>query len=295
MKKGLAALIAVVLIVVSVFGILAVKNGVFSKNKFKIDEKSSLSEVVEFYNNSVKNSKDNKDFSLDVTTTVKLDEIDSSSNTLNEMLSSIIGYKAGDTRSEINSFSFENGVMNNSESTPLSVIQPANSYIEGFNATSLLLNSVSLEEDYALLSFEIKSEKADLDRVIAAINPIIKGQTVTDKTALEALAPNHSAFIDVGDVISTVVNMLGISDIVNNSDSDSKEGKPTSGSKTIGIERGECIIGNTEIEAYADGNELLQSVMIIAPVELKADFKLMDRVIETSIRITVTQTYGFKY
>lgn len=295
MKKGLAALIAVILIVASVFGAVAVKNGMFSKNKFKIDEKSSIGEVVAFYNNAVKNSKDYKDFSLDVTTSVKLDGIDSSSAMLNDMLSAIIGYKVGDTRSETNSFSFVNGVMNNSDFTPLSVIQPANAYVENFKETSLLLNSVSVTDDYAQLSFEIQNEKADLDSVVAAINPIIKGETVTDKSAIIALAPNHSDFIDVGDIMSTVVNMLGISDMINSSDNDNEGKKATTSSKSIGVDGGECIIGNTEIEAYTDSDELLHSVMITVPVELKADFRLLSSIIETSIRITVTQTYALNY
>ena len=50
---------------------------------------------------------------------------------------------------------------------------------------------------------------------LAAINPIIKGQAVSDKSAIVALAPNHSHFIDVGDIMSTVVDMLGVNDMVN--------------------------------------------------------------------------------
>ena len=297
MKKGLIALVAVAVIAASVFGVAAAaKKDVLSKNSFRIDEKSSLSEVVELYNNSVKNSKNYKDFRLDVTTSVKLDEISSSSTMLNEMLSAIMGYKAGDVREETQSFTFENGMdIKNAGETPLSVIQPADSYIEGFNEASLLLNSVIPEDDYVLFAFDIKNETADLDSVMAAINPIIKGETITDKSAITALAPNHSSFIDVGDIMSTVVDMLGISDMVNNSDSDNKAKASASGSNSIGINGGECVIGNTEISVYADSNELLHSVMITAPVELKAGFKLMNNIIETSIRITVKQTYTFNY
>ncbi|MBD5082597.1 MAG: hypothetical protein HDT34_00230 [Clostridiales bacterium] len=296
MKKIIIAFIAVALIIASVFGAIAIKNKVSEKNGFKINATSSLYEVVDFYNSSVKTSKDNQNFGLDVTTSVKLDEINSSSKMLNEMLSAIMGYQAGDVRTDMRSFVFENGVdTHNTEATPFSVIQPASSYIEGFNEAALLNQSVLFEEDNALLSFEIKNESADLDSVIAAINPIIKGQTVTDKSAITALAPNHSAFIDVGDIMSTVVDMLGISDMVNSSDGDNKENKSASGSKSIGINGGECVIGNTEIAAYADSDGILYSVMITVPVELRAGFKLMNNVIETSIRITVTQTYMFNY
>lgn len=296
MKKALIVFVAVVLIAASVFGVVAVKKSAVSENNFKINEKSSLSEVVAFYNNSVKNSKNYKDFSLDVKTSVQLDDISSSSTMLNEMLSAIMGYKVGDVREETHSFTFENGMdRNNAEATPFSVIQPAALYIEGFNETSLILNSVLPEDDCALFSFDIKNEKADLDSVVAAINPIVKGEEVADKSAITALAPNHADFIDVGDIMSTVVDMLGISDMVNSSDSDSKEKTSVSGSKSIGVNGGECVIGNTEISAYADSNELLHSVKITAPVELKAGFKLLSNVIETSIRITVTQTYTFNY
>ena len=77
MKKIVIAFIAVALIIASVFGAIAIKNKVSEKNGFKISASSSLYEVVDFYNSSVKTSKDNQNFSLDVTTSVKLDEINS--------------------------------------------------------------------------------------------------------------------------------------------------------------------------------------------------------------------------
>ncbi len=63
----------------SAFGAVTIKK-YFEKSNLKINEKSSLSEIIEFYNRSVvKNSKDYKDFNLDVNTSVQLDEISSSS------------------------------------------------------------------------------------------------------------------------------------------------------------------------------------------------------------------------
>ncbi|MDE5670739.1 MAG: hypothetical protein K2I14_04660, partial [Eubacterium sp.] len=218
MKKICIALIAVALAAASVFGAVTIKKSISEKSNLKINEKSSLSEIVEFYNRSVKGSKDYKDFSLDVKTSIKLDEINSSSSFLNEMLSTIMGYKVGDTREETKSFSFETGVdADHSEKTPFNVIQPANSYIENFSESSLLLKSLSCDTDYAMLAFEVKSETAELDRVVTAINPIIKGQADSDTSAISALAPNHSRFIDVGDIMSTVVDMLGISDMISGS------------------------------------------------------------------------------
>jgi len=252
--------------------------------------------IIEFYNRSVKNSKDYKDFNLDVNTSVQLDEISSSSTFLNEMLSAIMGYNVGDIRDETQNFSFKNGTdANHPEKTPRNTIQPADSYIESFNESFLLLKSVSCDKDYAMLSFEVKDETADLDRVVTAINPIIKGQVVSDKSAIAALAPNHSHFIDVGDIMSTVVDMLEVNDMVNASDNQKKESTASAGSKPISIDGGKCVIGNTEISAIADSNELLHSVIITVPVELKAGFNLMGNVIETSIRIMVVQTYTFIY
>lgn len=296
MKKVLIAAVAVLFIGASVFGVIAVKNKASDKSNLKINEKSSVNEIVAFYNNSVKNSKNYKDFDLDVKTTIKLDEINSSSTLLNEMLSSIMGYKVGDTRDETRSFSFKNGMdAENSEKTPLGVIQPANAYIESFNASSLVLKSVLCDGESASFSFEIKNETADLDSVVAAINPIIKGQTASDYTQLAALAPNHSKFIAVGDIMSTVVDMLGISSMVNDSGSQKKESSSASGNKSVSIVNGKCIIGNTEISAIAGSNEVLHSVIISVPVELKAGFKLLNNTIDTSIKITVVQTYDFNY
>lgn len=296
MKKVLIAAVAVLFAAASVFGVVTFKNKVLDKNRLKINEKSSVSEIVAFYNNSVKNCKNYKDFGLDVKTSVKLDEINSESMILNEMLSSIMGYKVGDSREETRSFSFKNGVdAKDSEKTPLSVIQPANAYVENFNASSLALKSVLCDDESASLSFEIKNESADLDSVLAAINPIIKGQTVSDHSQIAALAPDHSKFIDVGDIMSTVVDMLGISNMVNGSDNQNKDSVSNSGSKSVSIVDGKCIIGSTEISAVADSNEVLHSVAISVPVELKAGFKLVNNIIETSIQITVVQTYYFNY
>lgn len=295
-KKIFIALVAVVVVAASAFGAVTIKKSISEKSNLKINEKSSLSEIIEFYNRSVKNSKDYKDFNLDVNTSVQLDEISSSSTFLNEMLSAIMGYNVGDIRDETQNFSFKNGTdANHPEKTPRNTIQPADSYIESFNESFLLLKSVSCDKDYAMLSFEVKDETADLDRVVTAINPIIKGQVVSDKSAIAALAPNHSHFIDVGDIMSTVVDMLGVNDMVNASDNQKKESTASAGSKPISIDGGKCVIGNTEISAIADSNELLHSVIITVPVELKAGFNLMGNVIETSIRIMVVQTYTFIY
>lgn len=296
MKKIFIALVAVVVVAASAFGAVTIKKSISEKSNLKINEKSSLSEIIEFYNRSVKNSKDYKDFNLDVNTSVQLDEISSSSTFLNEMLSAIMGYSVGDIRDETQNFSFKNGTdANHPEKTPRNTIQPADSYIESFNESFLLLKSVSCDKDYAMLSFEVKDETADLDRVVTAINPIIKGQAVSDKSAIAALAPNHSHFIDVGDIMSTVVDMLGVNDMVNASNNQKKESTASAGSKPISIDGGKCVIGNTEISAIADSNELLHSVIITVPVELKAGFNLMGNVIETSIRIMVVQTYTFIY
>lgn len=295
-KKIFIALVAVVVVAASAFGAVTIKKSISEKSNLKINEKSSLSEIIEFYNRSVKNSKDYKDFNLDVNTSVQLDEISSSSTFLNEMLSAIMGYSVGDIRDETQNFSFKNGTdANHPEKTPRNTIQPADSYIESFNESFLLLKSVSCDKDYAMLSFEVKDETADLDRVVTAINPIIKGQAVSDKSAIAALAPNHSHFIDVGDIMSTVVDMLEVNDMVNASNNQKKESTASAGSKPISIDGGKCVIGNTEISAIADSNELLHSVIITVPVELKAGFNLMGNVIETSIRIMVVQTYTFIY
>ena len=95
-KKIFIALVAVVVVAASAFGAVTIKKSISEKSNLKINEKSSLSEIIEFYNRSVKNSKDYKDFNLDVNTSVQLDEISSSSTFLNEMLSAIMGYNVGE-------------------------------------------------------------------------------------------------------------------------------------------------------------------------------------------------------
>ena len=241
-----------------------------------------------FNTSAVSNSKNNKNFDLNVTTSVRLDDIDCPNILLKEALAILIGYEVGDTERKTDSFSFTNGTdAGSSAVTPLSVIQPADSYIEKFNQSALLLNEVSLNKNSADISFEIKSETADLDQVTAAINPILKGQTDFDKSAISALAPNHSDFIDVGDILTTVVDMLGINKMMNSSE------KSSVSMKAIGIAGGKCFIGNTEISAGIDENKLPNEILITAPVKLNADFKFMSITINATISITVMQRYSF--
>lgn len=262
------------------------------KGQAAIHGASTPEEVIDFYANAVKNSKNKSDFSLDVTTTIKLESIDSSANILKDMLESIMGYKVGDSRSDTSSYHFSEAAdVSDSLKTPLSVIQPAGSFIEIFDRNAVKVKSVEGSDEVSF-SFEIARESADLDTVMNAIRPILKKQETVDETAVFNLAPKHSAFIDVEDILSTAIDILGISNLINMNGNETSAPAP-SGSKAISIANGICSIGNMEISAIVDEENLLKFVAVHAPVELNADINFMGTIINTTICVNVTQNYMF--
>ncbi len=259
-----------------------------------ISNSSTAEEVVDFYADAVKNSKNSRNFNLDVVTTIKLLSIDSSAVILKDVLESVMGYKVGDSRQSRENFSFSGGTdVSDASKTPLNVIQPAGTYIETFNSASVKVKAVDGIKAYSL-SFETAKESAPLDTVMNAIRPILKGEQPADKTAIFNLAPVHSAFIEVGDILSTAVDILGISSMMNMGNGNSQKNGSASGSnQAIRIEKGVCSIDTMEIRAEIDENRLLKSVTVIAPVELNADIYFMGNMVNTTIRVHVLQKYAF--
>lgn len=289
MKKTVSLFMFFVLIITFAF------YGCGNAEKGAINSSSTAEEVVDFYANAVKNSKNKGDFSLDVTTSITLESIDSSANILKDVLESIIGYKVGDSRQSTLSYNFSGAAdISDSSKTPLSVIQPAGAFIESFDKNAVTVKTVEGSKDISF-SFEIAKESADLDTVMAAIRPILKEQEPADKTAIFNLAPNHSAFIDVGDILSTAIDILGISSLINMGGNDNSESTASDSSfgQTLSINDGICSIRNMEICALVDENNLLQFISINAPVELNADINFMGNNINTTICVNVIQRYIF--
>lgn len=262
--------------------------GIFANRKNRLKEDASAEQVVTFYSEAVKNSKNSGNFKLDVKTTVELNTVNSGVTLLDNALVAIMGYKVGDSVKSSKSFSFENG-RDSENHTPMSVIQPAGAFIENFNENAITVKSISNDEN-TRFSFVIKKESAQLDAVTKAIIPIIKGQENADKSAVVHLAPNHSVYIDVGDILSTVIDILGIENMINGSGSE----KASSSNTTIGIDGGKCSLGETEFTVETDENNLLKSVSFSAPVELNANIKFMNNIFSTVIGITVSQVYTFE-
>lgn len=291
MKKIVISII--VLAAIAAATVLILVNGNFFDKKTIIDSSSTPEEIVLYYADAVKNSKNNMDFALDVATTVELKSINSSAVILNSMLEEIIGYKVGDAESNTEKFTFSNGVSSdNSLLTPFSVIQPESAYIESVNYNSIRSVTVDNQTDSALISFEITDETADLDSVLEAINPIIRGE-VTESSALMKLTPYHAKFIDVDDVFATVTDMLGVNNLIGSNKSTASS--QSSGSKAIEILSGDCSIGSSQIIADVNESNCLNKVTMKIPVEFHAVIKFMNRNIDTVIQIEVLQHYSFEY
>ena len=291
MKKIVISII--VLAAIAAAAVLILVNGNFFDKKTIIDSSSTPEEIVLYYADAVKNSKNNMDFALDVATTVELKSINSSAVILNSMLEEIIGYKVGDAESNTEKFTFSNGVSSdNSLLTPFSVIQPESAYIESVNYNSIRSVTVDNQTDSALISFEITDETADLDSVLEAINPIIRGE-VTESSALMKLTPYHAKFIDVDDVFFFFSDMLGVNNLIGSNKSTASS--QSSGSKAIEILSGDCSIGSSQIIADVNESNCLNKVTMKIPVEFHAVIKFMNRNIDTVIQIEVLQHYSFKH
>lgn len=262
--------------------------GIFANRKNRLKEDASVEQVASFYAEAVKNSKNSGNFKLDVKTTVELNTVNSGISLLDNALATIMGYKVGDSVTNNKSFSFENG-RDSENHTPMSIIQPAGAFIENFNANAITVKSISNNEN-TRFSFVIKKESASIDAVTKAIIPIIKGQENADKSAVVHLAPNHSAYIDVGDILLTVIDILGMENLINSSGSK----KASSSNNAVGIDGGNCALGETEFTVETDENDLLKSVSFNAPVELNANIKFMNKTFRTVIGITVSQVYTFE-
>ncbi|MDE7124756.1 MAG: hypothetical protein K2N83_04645, partial [Eubacterium sp.] len=243
MKK---VIISIIILAAVAAGVLVLVNGNFFDKKTIIDSSSTPEEIVSYYANAVENSKNNINFTLDVATSVELKNINSSAVILNTMLEGIIGYQVGDVERNTEKFTFSNGVsLEDSELTPLDIIQPEGTYIESVNYNSISSATADNQTDSVSVSFEIADETADLDSVLEAINPIIRGE-VTNSSALMKLTPYHAKFIDVDDVFATITDMIGVNNLIGSNKSTVSS---DSSSKAIEILSGECSIGKSQIIA----------------------------------------------
>ncbi|MDE6124738.1 MAG: hypothetical protein K2G22_05865 [Eubacterium sp.] len=287
MKK---VIISIIILAAAAAGVLILVNGNFFDKKTIIDSSSTPEEIVSYYANAVENSKNNINFTLDVATSVELKNINSSAVILNTMLEGIIGYQVGDVERNTEKFTFSNGVsLEDSELTPLDIIQPEGINIESVNYNSISSATADNQTDSVSVSFEIADETANLDSVLEAINPIIRGE-VTNSSALMKLTPYHSKFIDVDDVFATVTDMIGVNNLIGSNKSTPSS---DSSSKAIEILSGECSIGKSQIIADINENNCLNKVTMKIPVEFHAVIKFMNRNIDTVIQIEVLQQYSF--
>lgn len=276
-------------VAVLVFSVLCGCSNLGKNNQ--IQNAYSDKEIVDIYANAVKNSKNSTDFNLEITTSLKLESISSSANLLKDMLESVMGYKVGDIKESESSCRFSNGADSaDASKTPLNVIQPAGAYIDNFNVSAVTVNYAETDGE-TMLSLKIAKESENLDTVMNAVRPVLNGQDNYDKTAVNNLAPNHSDFIDVGDILSTSVDILGIGALMG-SGSGETSGKP-SANRPIKIMNGVCSVDDTEIQAMINENGLLESVSVTAPVELNANIEFMGNLVNTTIRVIVFQNYAF--
>ena len=278
MKKVIISIAALAVVIAA--AVLILVNVNFFDKKPVLDASSSPEEIIAFYADAVKNSKEKSDFSLDVETTVELKAVNSRSQLLNAMLEGIMGYKVGDKENKTETITFSNGTASdNSLLTPFSVIQPSDAFVENVDYSSLSSTEVDNNDNSTTLSFMIKDETADLDSALAAINPILKGE-VTNSSALMRLTPHHAKFIDVDDIFATVIDMLGVDSLINNNGSDNSSAS-SDGKKAVQILNGECSIGSSQMIADVNDNNCLNEVIIKVPVEFHAVIKFMNNNIDT--------------
>ncbi|MDE7124455.1 MAG: hypothetical protein K2N83_03055, partial [Eubacterium sp.] len=247
------------------------------------------------YIDVVENTVNEKNFKLDVTTTVKLNKIDCSYSILNSTLKKLIDYRLGKLEDEVRNYTFIDGSsVENSLIDPNDVIQ-----LTYLDVDKRYYNGVSeayMEDvgDNTSIAFVISKETATVEAVMRAVNYLNKYGKMSDSPEVKALAPTHTTFIDITSVVRSIQDLVEKN---NSSAGHNNEGYDFVGDNgtTSQIDGGICSLGDTSIMCDINEKSCLQSVMIYAPINIEADIKFLNRDIDANIQIDVILNYNFNY
>ena len=288
--KKVIGISAVVLSIAILIAVLFTNE--FAEDSFAgYDEKSI--KALQSYAEIVKKTKNEKNFTLELTTSVKLSEIDCANPLFNSVIRRIINSRIGEFNKETEIYTFQDGVsLQDKTITPFNTVQPVNSdiselFFDGVKS-AYIYNSHGAEWVY----FVIGREKTNINAVLAAYQQSGEFNAHKSYPQIDALAKTHSNFINVMSVVPKVQNMFSM----NNENSEDYELLfPKNAGEATEIEDGYCFLGDTRVTAVKDGENRLKDLLINAPVGVEVEISFLGSKFKTMVSFEISQRYIFEY
>lgn len=294
MKKTISIAVLIVFFIVL---LTALFTDGFRQKPFHYENEKSI-EAIEFYRDAVNLTRNKKDFDVEITTSAKLKKIDCSNAILNTLIKGIVNHRIGYIEDETETYQFVNGVLStDSTVVPRNIIQPANSEICDESFDGVLLSNVYDNRGLKRVILMIEQEQASFESTQEAYKSIGKYDIHKNYPEINALAENHSVFLDITSVIPRMQKLFMKNNAHDHNPGDYGPLVPDFGTngEIIGIEDGVCFLGDTTITAVIGNDGLLNDVVIYAPVGVEVDVRLSDREIKAVVEFEIKQHYIFNY
>lgn len=296
-KISNAVLISLILV------IACVANGCSKDDIPLIGNPEKSEKALKVYAEAVDDLKNKDNFDLKITTSVKLKEIDCSLSALNSILKRVVNHRLGNIEDDIAEFSFRNGVLTDDNTiVPKNIVQPVNSEISEYLFNGVTSSYIYSDNHAHNIFFTIGEEAASIDEVMSVFETL-KDDVGADfgkydihkqYPEINALAKNHSNFIDIMSVAPRVKKLLNANNNYENIKQDLPPGFSDFG-KTTKKENGTCHIGETSVTAMIDDKGRMLSVVFRAPLGMDVNGTLIHNSFKAFVSFEISQTYEFSY
>ena len=278
-------------------------NGCSRENLPFMGNSEKSEKALKVYTEAVEELKDEENFNLKLTTSIEVKEIDCSLSLLNSILKKVVEHRLGEIEDEVVEFSFADGVLTTDHTiVPENIVQPVNSDINEYFFSGITSSYIADDNGENDIYFTIGEEAASIDEILSVFESI-KDEVGTDFSKynihdeypeVDALAKNHSNFIDLMSVAPRIKSLMEM-----NNDHEHKEDDPEPDygdfGKTTQIANGTCHIGETGVMAHIDEKNRLSSVVFRCPVGIDVNAIFLHSNFKTVVRFEVSQTYEYSY
>ena len=278
-------------------------NGCSRENLPFMGNSEKSEKALKVYTEAVEELKDEENFNLKLTTSIEVKEIDCSLSLLNSILKKVVEHRLGEIEDEVVEFSFADGVLTTDHTiVPENIVQPVNSDINEYFFSGITSSYIADDNGGNDIYFTIGEEAASIDEILSVFESI-KDEVGTDFSKynihneypeVDALAKNHSNFIDLMSVAPRIKSLMEM-----NNDHEHKEDDPEPDygdfGKTTQIENGTCMLGDTFVTAQLDQDGRLTSVYFNAPLGMEVNIKIFHNQFKAVVRFTISQTYEYSY
>lgn len=292
MKKAFGIIAVILSIAILVTALLT--NGF--RDDFIVDRNEKSTKALVKYAETIENIKNEQNFSMELTTSVKLSEIDCANSLFNSVLRRIINYRIGNIDNDIENYTFQNGVsVYDDNITPSNTIQPVNADVKENLFSGIKSSYIYKEKDGECIHFVIGREKANITDVLQAYQQSGEYDAHKSYPLINDLAKTHSNFINIMSVVPRVQKLFvknnngDMADYKQLFPSNVKDGEATK------IEDGYCFLGDTRVTAIVDKNGRLYDLLINAPVGVEVKISFLGSEFKTMVSFEISQHYVFEY